>query len=261
MPNGWSGTATAFDASFARLCAGAVPPLVASLGPGPGRSLLDVGCGSGNVVAAARSAGFTAVGTDAESSMVRLAAQQHPDVSFVQGALPRLPFACSAFDAAAANFVVNHTADPRVSIRELARMLVPGGRLALTLWTAGVSPLNQLWDDVLAAASVAPMPARSLPPDKDFERSPAGLAAIVGGAGLEDVEVSEVSWLFQISAEDLWRGVEGGVATIGLTYRAQSLAAQRRMRAAYLRLTHEQHPDGDLPFPSSALLACGRSPD
>ena len=47
----------------------------------------------------------------------------------------------------------------------------------------------------------------------------------------------------------------GGVATIGQTYRSQAPAGQERMRKAYLRLTAERHPSGELRFPSCALLA------
>lgn len=252
----WAGTAEAYDASFARLCAGPVAQLLAALGSaGRRRSLLDVGCGPGTVASAARRAGFVAIGSDADSSMLGLVRRKDPALGLVGGALPDLPFVQGRFDAVAANFVVNHTPDPRASVRELARVTRPGGRLALTIWTAAPGPLNQLWGDVLAAASVDRPPARTLPPELDFDRTPPGLTAMLVGAGLDDVVVQQVDWLFRIGAEDLWRAVSGGVATIGQTYRGQPPAGQERMRAAYLRLTAERHPCGELRFPSSALLA------
>ena len=108
---------------------------------------------------------------------------------------------------------------------------------------------------MLAAASVDPPPARTLPPQLDFDRTPTGLAGLLAGTGLADVVVRPVDWLFRIGAEDLWRAVVGGVATIGQTYRSQAPAGRERMRAAYLRLTAERHSSGELRFPSCALLA------
>lgn len=259
MPSSWDGTAEAYDASFGRLCAGTIGQLVASFGPAlAGQMLLDVGSGPGALAAAAHQAGFTALGVDADESMVRLARSQHSSLAFVRGALPHLPFPEAAFDAVAANFVVNHTPDPRASLRELRRVSRPGGRLAVTIWAGLVSPMNRLWNDVMVAASVQPPATRTLPPDKDFERTEAGLAEIVTAAGLDDVNVRVVEWLFCISPADLWRAVESGIATIGQTFRAQDQVAQRRMRDAYDHLTRERYPDGDLQLPSTALLAVAR---
>lgn len=259
MPGSWDGTAEAYDASFGRLCAGMIDPLLASLGPAlAGELLVDVGSGPGALAATAHQAGFSAVGVDADESMVRLARRQHPDTTFVRGALPQLPFPKAAFHAVAANFVVNHTADPRAALRELRRVSRPGGRLAVTIWAGAVSPLNQLWNDVISAASVRPPQTRTLPPDKDFERSEAGLADVVTSAGLDEVDVRVVQWLFCISPADLWRAVAGGIATIGQTFRAQDQTAQRRMLDAYDQLTRERHLDGDLQLPSTALLAVAR---
>lgn len=187
--------------------------------------------------------------------MLRLGSRRHSGLALVQGALPNLPFARGSFDAVTANFVVNHTPDPRASIREMRRVARPGGRISLTIWTGVVSPMNQLWNDVMAAAAVEPPAGKTLPPDKDFERTPPGLAGIMAEADLTDVLVREVEWLFCIGAEDLWRAVVAGIATIGQTYQAQQPLLRNRMRDAYTQLTHERYPDGSLRLPSMALLA------
>jgi len=211
MPSSWVGTADAYDVSFAQLCAGTVEAFIAALGPaGGGRLMLDAGCGPGTVAFAARRAGFGAVGVDADPSMLDLAHRKDPATVLICGSLPNLPFAQGQFDAVVANFVVNHTPDPRASVRDLARVTRPGGRLALTIWTAVVGPMNQLWNDVMAAASVERPPAKTLPPDKDFDRTVAGLAGLLAEARLTDVAVFEVNWLFshhrgQLVAGRRWR--------------------------------------------------------
>lgn len=256
MSSGWDGTAEAYDASFARLCFGTVDALIQALGPAlAGERLLDVGSGPGAVAAAAEDAGFAVTGVDADDSMIKLARRKHPDIAFVQGALPQLPFSSGVFDAVGANFVVNHCADPRAALRELRRVTRLGGRVALTIWLGLVSPLNQLWNDVMADASVRPPPGKTLPPEKDFERTGSGLAGVVTGSGLQDVVVREVQWLFCISPNDLWRAVAGGIATIGQTYRAQDKITQLKMHDAYTRLTCERYPDGELRLHSTALAA------
>ena len=63
--------AHAYARSFAGLCAGAIPTLVAGL-PRDGR-LLDVGCGTGALVRAAREAGHDAVGVEPDAEMAALA--------------------------------------------------------------------------------------------------------------------------------------------------------------------------------------------
>lgn len=258
MLTSWAGTAEAYEASFARLCVGTVERLVRSLGSEEGGQLvLDVGCGPGTVAAAVRRAGFAAVGLDADESMLKLARRRHSSLTLVQAGLPNLPFARGSFDAVTANFVVSHTPDPRASIREMRRVARPGGRIALTIWTGAVSPMNQLWNDVMAAASVEPPPGRTLPPDKDFERTAPGLAGVLTEAHLTQVVVREVEWQFCISADDLWRAVVGGVATIGQTYQAQQPLLRNRMRHAYTQLTDERYPDGNLRLLSAALLASG----
>jgi len=186
--------------------------------------------------------------------MLDLAHRKDPAAVLVCGALPHLPFVEGRFDAVTANFVVNHTPDPRVSVRELARVTRPGGRLALTIWTAVVGPMNHMWNDVMTAASVERPPAKSLPAEKDFERTAMGLTDLLIEAGLTDVAVREVNWLFCISAADLWQAVVGGIATIGRSYQAQQPVVQDRMRDAYFRLAFERYPSGELRLPSSALL-------
>lgn len=122
MPSSWEGTAEAYDASFGRLCAGTIGQLVTSFGPAlAGQMLLDVGSGPGALAAAAHQAGFTALGVDADESMVRLARSQHSSLTFVRGALPHLPFPEAAFHTVAANFVVNHAAREVLASDSLSR--------------------------------------------------------------------------------------------------------------------------------------------
>jgi SAM-dependent methyltransferase len=221
------------------------------------RRLLDVGSGTGTLARAAAAYGFNVEGVDPELSMVDLSTRRTPGVRFGVGALPALPYPDGTFDAVTANFVINHVARPAASVAELARVCAPGGTVAITVWPAGRSPLNDLWSDVGACAG--PPPGTRLHPDLDFERSEAGLSRLLQTAGLEGVKAFPVSWTFTIRPEDLWLGVVAGIATIGETYRSQPPEAQALMQQVFARRTAELSRDGLLHLGSTAVLASGRA--
>jgi SAM-dependent methyltransferase len=117
------------------------------LEPGGGRArILDAGCGSGrNMVELARRGAVTGIELASQSLEVARARDVGP---VVPGSLDDLlPFADGAFDLAVALDVLEHVADDRGALRELARVVAPGGRLLVT-----VPQYGWLWGehDVLA---------------------------------------------------------------------------------------------------------------
>ena len=120
-----------------------------------GGTFLDVGTGSGSVAGAAASRGYSVLGVDAEESMIRTARCRHPELSFIEGALPVLPLESDQFDAVAASFVLNHLPDISVGVAELARVTAPHGAVAVTVWPPGASPLRPLWEEMLDRSGVA----------------------------------------------------------------------------------------------------------
>ena len=108
-----------------------------SLELGPGLVVLDVGCGPGTDLAAM--AGLVApdgvvIGVDHDDRMVREAAERTADVSGVevrQGDVHALPLADASVDRARTDRVLQHVADPGAAVAEIARVLRPGGAVAL----------------------------------------------------------------------------------------------------------------------------------
>jgi SAM-dependent methyltransferase len=257
----WRGVAAAFDVSFGRLCAGAIPHMVRGLPAGPAPThVLDAGTGTGNLAAALSDAGHRVTAVDAEPTMVDFAAPRRPDVTFLHAALPYLPFADHRFDAALAGFVLDHVDHPRRAVRELARVTRAGGTVRVSVWPAAPpSRLSRLWDEVVARSGAhRPAGGGSVPQD-DLAGDPRGLRRLLADAGLVGVTVSAVSWTFRVPAQDLWTGVEAGLATVGRTYLAQDPVTRRAMRAAYDDLTGGE-ADGVLRLPATALLASGSVP-
>ena len=258
MPAAWGGTAEAYAATFAGLCAGPVDALLDALDARMRSrgTLLDVGTGTGTLARAAASRGWHVSASDPEPSMLTVAEALGGGVRYSAGALPELPDADAAFDAVTANFVVNHTARPRVAVAELAR--IARGTVALTIWPRRRTVLNGLWAGIVADAGATTPPGTVVAPDDDIERTEAGLATALADAGLGAVSTVTLEWDWSIDPVELWRGVEAGVATIGTTYLAQDDATRRRLADAYrVRTAELVADDGLLHLPSFALLGVG----
>jgi 2-polyprenyl-3-methyl-5-hydroxy-6-metoxy-1,4-benzoquinol methylase len=103
------------------------------LGPGGGRSLLDVGCNWGRWTIAAARAGFRATGIDPARKAVeaarRVAGQLGVDAEYVVADARRLPFPDDSFDVVFSYSVLQHLPkdDARLAAREAGRVLRPGG--------------------------------------------------------------------------------------------------------------------------------------
>ena len=108
----WIGIGRAYRASFARLCAGTIDEVLGELA---GERLLDVGCGTGDLLAKAIDRGWAVEGVDPDPDMVTMSEALAPR-RVRRAALPELPFEDGTFDAVTANFVVNHVADPRAAV-------------------------------------------------------------------------------------------------------------------------------------------------
>ena len=103
---------------------------------------LDVGSGPGNVTASlARAAGpdGLALGVDISEPMLARAVRNEagPQVGFIKADAQRLPLRDDTFDAAVSTAVLQLVPDPKAALTELARVLRPGGRLAIMVPTAG----------------------------------------------------------------------------------------------------------------------------
>lgn len=246
----WDGVSRAYERSFAQLCAGTVDDL---LEEAVGNKLLDAGCGTGTLLAKATARGFLAEGVDADLDMVAMSQAQHAG-PVCQAALPDLPYADAAFDTVIANFVVNHVSDPRAAMRELGRVSAPDGRVLVTIWPAGGAGWTSLVSEIFPEAEVVPLPDTRLPAHLDFPRTTEGLADITQDAGLKVVETCYLEWTWQVSAEDLWAGIEGGVATPGQTYCAQTASVRKAVKTLFEQKAESRSHQGVMRFDCRAAL-------
>jgi SAM-dependent methyltransferase len=101
--------------------------------PAPGRLTVDVGCGEGRLGRVLARSGHHVVGIDASMTSARAAAS-HPDGHPVVVAdAIRLPLPAAAADLAVAFMSLHDFDDPETAVAEVARVLVPAGRLCIAL--------------------------------------------------------------------------------------------------------------------------------
>lgn len=106
--------------------------------PSPGRLTLDVGCGEGRVTRDLKELGHRAVGLDASETMITAAREMDPSGEYLVANAAELPFPDGHADLAVAFMSLMDVDDMSASIREIARVLDPGGSLALAV----VHPIN-----------------------------------------------------------------------------------------------------------------------
>jgi demethylmenaquinone methyltransferase/2-methoxy-6-polyprenyl-1,4-benzoquinol methylase len=97
----------------------------------PGQRILDLAAGTGVSTVELRHSGARPVGCDFSLGMLREAVRSRRGVPMVAGDGMHLPFADGVFDAATISFGLRNIADVPLALRELARVVRPGGRLVV----------------------------------------------------------------------------------------------------------------------------------
>lgn len=121
--------------------------LIAAIDPTPGERILDVATGTGLVAAQLVRRGADVVGLDQSQDMLAVARDRLGDrVTFVRGEAERLPFADGEFDALTFTYLLRYVDDREATMRELARVVRPGGRIGMVEFGVPRSaPLRALW--------------------------------------------------------------------------------------------------------------------
>ena len=224
--------------------------------------VLDVGCGTGSLalILAERGAPDRIAAIDLAAPYIAFARSRQggASIGFAVGDACRLPYADGAFAAAFAQLSLNFVPDAAQAVREMRRVVRPGGIVAATVWDfrGGLVFQRLFWDTAAGLDRGAGM-AR----DRLFSGPlalPDGLPALWRDAGLTAVERGSITIRMEYADfADYWKPLLGGQGPVGAY--VESLPAERRglieerVRAAFL----SGAPDGPRSLTATAWAVRG----
>lgn len=225
----WERAPAHYAVGFGRATSAFVPALLAAGGVGAGMRVLDLCCGLGAVAAAAKARGAEADGVDFAPAMLAQARRVVPGVVFRHGDAAALPLPDGCRDAVLANFGVHHVPQPVAVLREARRVLVPGGRMAFTVWAGPAR--NLAWRLLFDAIARHGTPdTGGAPPPQGGLSEPAQCVALLTQAGFAEAaaEVAEARWEVA-DADALVGAFRTGTARMAAVIGAQSAGQMRRI--------------------------------
>ena len=169
--------------------------------------VLDVACGNGNATIPAAKTGAKVTGIDITPSLIEAgkaaASEAGVDIEWIEGDAQKLPFDDESFDVVTSVFGCMFVPDQRAEAQEIARVLKPGGRLAIAAWT----PEGNVGKMFITTAKHRPPPPEGFRPpilwgNEDHVRS------LFEGTGV-DLDIEHTSVEFKAdSVEDYFAEME-----------------------------------------------------
>ncbi len=232
-----------------------------------GHAVLDVAGGAGEpslTLARAVDPGGNVVCTDVAPEMVSIAAREAArrgltNVDFGQCAAESLPFDIGSFDRVVCRLGAMFFANPLQGLREMLRVLRPGGRLTLAVWSApDFNPFFRVVTQVMSRHLDSPPEDPSAPGAFRFagQGEIAGLLAEAGGQ-----QVRERTLPFHIEAavrlEDFWTLRSEMSDTLRKKIAMLTSDQLARVREEILEATREYFSDGAMSFPAQVFVVTG----
>jgi demethylmenaquinone methyltransferase / 2-methoxy-6-polyprenyl-1,4-benzoquinol methylase len=165
---------------------------------GPGSRALDVATGTGDLAIALASRGADVVGSDFSEGMLERARLKSSAVRWEHGNALALPYDDGSFDAATVGFGARNFSDLALGLREMARVVRPGGRVVvLEITTPTRPPLStffSLWFD-----RIVPLLGRVTGEDQAYSYLPSSVKRFPGprdlGGVMVEAGLTDVRWI------------------------------------------------------------------
>jgi SAM-dependent methyltransferase len=261
---GWDRRAADYGDVMLPATGQAIAPMLESLGDVRGMRLLDIASGTGHFAAQAARRGADVTGIDLAANMVALARERVPAARFHEGDAEALPFEDELFDAVACGFGLLHLERPGRGVAEAARVLKPGGRLAVTGWKApgrGNAFLGLITDAYAAHADldVDLPPASPLTLLTDAQARDPMLRA----AGFTEIRARDLDIVWPVAGpETVVEFLEKGSVRSSMIYERQTPEVRRRIRD-FLRVGTDRYlraGEAGIPCPAVLVTAVKAAP-
>lgn len=235
-------------------------PVLDAAAVGSGHRLLDVACGTGVLArAAAERVGpdGQVAGLDLDAGMLALARRADATIDWRQGRAEALPWEDGAFDAVVSQFGLMFFPDRDAALREMLRVLRPGGHLGIAVWASLEE--TEVYPELVALLERMAGPAAADALRAPFTLGDAdALVALLQTAGADAAQVTQLPGQARfpnvralVEAE-----LRGWLPLLGIVLEeariTDILAASEALLARYVRA------DGTLVFAAPALVARAR---
>lgn len=127
------------------------PLIRAAVGSGPGRRVLEVGCGAGGLARELRSAGARVTAIDRHEPSIDTARLDPGGVEYVHGDFLRHPLPVESFDAVVSVAVLHHM-DAAAGLRRMRQLVRPGGQVIVIGCARSELPRDALWEALAVIA-------------------------------------------------------------------------------------------------------------
>lgn len=227
---------------------------------GPGDHVLDVACGTGVVarecIGRVGPAGRVA-GLDLNDGMLAVARRVRPDVDWRQGDALAMPFDDASFDVVLCQFALMFFPNRTEALREMWRVLKPGGRLAVAVWGA--------LDEIRVYAVFAELADRHAgPAAAEIARSPfvlgdkSEVAGIFSAAGIDNIDIETLQGTERFASIDDMVETEVKGSPLVAEFNAARYAALSA--EAQTALAFSQTGGGRVEIPTVAHVVTARKP-
>ncbi len=230
------------------------PRVAAAAGIRPGYRVLDVACGTGVLAreAARRAApGGEVAGLDRNPGMLAVAGRQAPEIAWREGLAEALPYDAGRFDAVVSQFGLMFFEDRQRALREMLRVLRPGGRLAVAVWdrletTPGYAAMTALLQRLFGERIAAGLRAPFVLGNRDELRS------LFAAAGMAEVQIATEAGTARFPSIEAW--VHTDVKGWTLADLIDDAQYQVLLRACESELKRFARPDRTVAFAAPAHI-------
>ncbi len=227
-----------------------------------GERVLDLACGTGVLAREVRSrmgAADLVTGLDPSAGMLEVARKFDPSVEWRQGMAESLPFPDASFDVVVSQFGFMFFSDRSGALREVVRVLRPGGRMALAVWDF-LENIPAYADEVALLERLVGIPA------SDALRAPfvlgdrRALETLLTGAKLEAVEVATRKGTARFPSVRVMveADLRGWLPVMGVVLTEEQIVDV--LQAAEEALRQYVADDGTVAFGTSAHIVIGVKP-